>query len=211
MDNHLKQLQWTKILQTQRKLREHRFACEVFETGKECLDYIRNYLKDGMSVSVGGSMTLFEMGVIDMLEHHPDIRYLDRYHSEDPYQIFHEALDCDLYLTSSNALTMTGQLVNRDGNGNRVAAMIYGPKEVFVICGVNKIVKDLESAEQRIDTVAAPANCIRLNKKDNPCTKTGVCVNCALDSRICSVSTVLHRSHEKNRIHVLIVNEDLGY
>ena len=157
MDNNLKQLQWTKMLQTQKKLREHRFKADVFETKEECLDYIRNYL------------------------------------------------------SSSNAVTMDGQLYNVDGNGNRVAALTYGPEHVLVICGVNKIVKNLEEAELRVRNVAAPANCVRLHKDSNPCTKTGTCMDCRLPSRICSVGSVLFRSHVEGRIHVLLVNEELGY
>ena len=105
---------------------------------------------------------------------------------------------------------MTGELYNVDGNGNRVAAMIYGPEHVLVIAGSNKIVKDLQAAQDRVKTLAAPANCVRLNK-DNPCTKIGYCADCQLPTRICSSAVTLQRSHVPGRIHILLINEDLGY
>ena len=210
MDKHLNQLHQTQLHQVQKKLCQHQFACDIFETKQECLDYLKDRLNNRMSVSVGGSMTLFETGIIEMLEQHRDIDYLDRYHSEDPQEIFHQAMSCDVYLTSSNAVTLNGELYNVDGNGNRVAAMIYGPKKVYVVCGVNKIVKDLDAAKERVRTVAAVANCLRLNKP-NPCTVTGQCMDCQSSSRICSAATVLYRSHCKDRIHVLLINEELGY
>ena len=155
-------------------------------------------------------MTLFEMGIIDFLENNSEIQYLDRYHSEHPHEIYHAALSCDYFLTSTNAVTLSGELYNVDGNGNRVAAMIYGPEHVLVIAGANKVVRDLKAAEDRVKTIAAPANCVRLNK-DNPCTKIGACVDCQLPTRICSAAVTLQRSHVPGRIHVLLINEDLGY
>lgn len=115
------------------KLEDHQFQVDLFPTQKECLEYLKGLLKDQVSVSVGGSMTLFETGIIDFLENNQDIHYLDRYHSDHPHEIYHAALSCDYFLTSTNAVTMTGELYNVDGNGNRVAAMIYGPEHVLVI------------------------------------------------------------------------------
>ncbi|RGR69877.1 lactate utilization protein [Holdemania filiformis] len=210
MDKHTQTLRWTQMLQAKKKLEDHQFQVDLFPTQKECLEYLKGLLKDQVSVSVGGSMTLFETGIIDFLENNQDIHYLDRYHSDHPHEIYHAALSCDYFLTSTNAVTMTGELYNVDGNGNRVAAMIYGPEHVVVIAGSNKLVKDLQAAQDRVKTLAAPANCVRLNK-DNPCTKIGYCADCQLPTRICSAAVTLQRSHVPGRIHVLLINEDLGY
>lgn len=99
------------------KLEDHQFQVDLFPTQKECLEYLKGLLKDQVSVSVGGSMTLFETGIIDFLENNQDIHYLDRYHSDHPHEIYHAALSCDYFLTSTNAVTMTGELYNVDGNG----------------------------------------------------------------------------------------------
>lgn len=198
------------MLQAKKKLEDHQFQVDLFQSQDACLQYLKDLLKDQVSVSVGGSMTLFEMGIIDFLENNSEIQYLDRYHSEHPHEIYHAALSCDYFLTSTNAVTLSGELYNVDGNGNRVAAMIYGPEHVLVIAGANKIVRDLKAAEDRVKTIAALANCVRLNK-DNPCTKIGACVDCQLPTRICSAAVTLQRSHVPGRIHVLLINEDLGY
>lgn len=210
MDQSLATLQWTRLQQTKAKLEAHQFEVDLVSDRQACRERIAAMLKEKISVSVGGSMTLAECGIMELLESSTQIRYLDRYHCEDPDLIFHQALSCDLYLTSSNAVTMDGKLVNVDGNGNRVAAMIYGPKKVVVIAGVNKLVRDEQQALQRIQTLAAPANCVRLNK-ENPCTRIGYCVDCQQPGRICSAAVTLHRSHVPGRIHVILVNEALGY
>ena len=116
----------------------------------------------------------------------------------------------DAYFTSTNAITENGELYNVDGNGNRVAAMLYGPDKVIVICGVNKIVKDLNEAIERNKRVAAPINAKRLNK-DTPCAKVGYCMDCKSKDRICNEYTVIKRQRNKDRIHVIFMNENLGY
>lgn len=210
MDDNTRALRWTQILQAKKKLEAHQFQADAVPDRAACLTRLQELLTDQASVSVGGSMTLFELGIIELLEHSSKIRYLDRYHSEDPHSVYHAALSCDLYVTSTNAVTLNGELYNVDGTGNRTAAMIYGPKKVVVIVGANKLVRDLSEAEARVKMIAAPANCVRLNK-DNPCTKIGACADCQLPSRICSAAVTLHRSHVPGRIHVILVNEDLGY
>ena len=123
--------------------------------------------------------------------------------------IFHQSLLADLYLTSSNAIDMQGNLYNIDRNGNRVAAMIYGPKKVLVIVGKNKIVEDEQAAIQYIQNVSAPANAMRLNKK-TPCVQTGKCMNCQSDERICSMYTKISRQ-KQGRMNMLVINEEFGY
>ena len=195
---------------TKKHLEERHFGCTLVEDEKEALSLIQSMIKKGDTVSVGGSMTLFETGVIDYLEHNTEITYLDRYHTDDVHDVFRKAFSADVYITSTNALTMSGKLFNVDRNGNRVAAMIYGPKKVIVLTGINKIVKDDEAALKRIQTIASPANCLRL-KQDTPCTKTGFCVDCRSDARLCASHVVQDYCHIKDRIHVIIMMKEAGY
>ena len=124
--------------------------------------------------------------------------------------MFRKSFYADVYLTSTNALTLDGKLLNVDGNGNRVAAMIYGPKKVVVLTGINKLVKDEAAAIERIQMIAAPANCVRLNK-DTPCTKVGNCVDCLNPKRICASHVKIDRSQTKDRIHVILMMKEAGY
>ncbi len=210
MDTNLKQILKTQAEIAKKHLEDRQFECTIVEDEKEALELIKTMVKPGCSVSVGGSVTLFETGVIDWLENNKEIEYLDRYHAEDPHEVFRKAFSADVYLTSTNALTMDGKLFNVDGNGNRVAAMIYGPKKVVVLTGINKLVKDEEAAIERVNTIAAPANCVRLNK-DTPCTKVGRCVDCLSPSRICAAHVTLDRSQTKGRIHVIVMMKESGY
>ena len=134
-------------------------------------NYLKKYLCNHKTVALGGSMTLFETGVIDLI-HQSDVLLHDRYQEglerEQMQEIFRKAFTSDLFITSTNALTTNGCLYNVDGNGNRVAAMIYGPKEVIVIAGKNKIFDSEEEAINHIKSISAPANAVRLNKK-TPC------------------------------------------
>lgn len=191
-------------------LRMHGFGADYFETKEEVLSYLKEAIPKGASIGIGGSVTLSEIGVLSWLTGNPDYRFLDRYHTDDVKKVFHESLCADVYLMSTNALTEEGELYNIDGNGNRLAALIYGPEKVYVIAGTNKIVKNLEEAVQRVELFSAPANNIRLNKT-NPCTKTGQCMHCSTPSTICNQIVTTRRSGTPGRIHVLLVNEALGY
>lgn len=179
---------------------------------EEILPYLDTVIKDHQTVGVGGSMTLFETGVIDYLRKKP-IQFLDRYQDnltrDEIEDIFHQSLLGDVYLTSSNAIDRNGNLYNIDGNGNRVAAMIYGPKKVIVVVGKNKIFDDENSAIEHIQNVSCPANAMRLHK-ETPCSQIGKCVNCQSDDRICSAYVKIARQ-PKNRMTIVVINEELGY
>ena len=156
---------------------------------------------------------MFETGIIEHLRigrYNFLDRYMDGLSRTQIEEIYRKSFFTDTYLTSTNAITEDGELYNVDGNGNRVAAMIYGPKSVIVVAGINKIVKNVDEAVERVRRVAAPANSIRLNK-NTPCTKTGYCANCRTDDRICCTYTVFGQQREKNRIKVILVGESLGY
>lgn len=170
-------------------------------------------ISGGATVAFGGSMSLSECGIMDMLRNRPDIRLLDRSKAKTPgeaRQIYHDALNSDVYFMSSNAITLDGELVNIDGTGNRVAALIYGPERVVLIVGMNKVVPAVADGIRRVHNIATPANCIRLDKQ-TPCAATGVCHDCLSPDCICSQTVITRRSGVPDRIHVILVGEPLGY
>jgi len=128
---------------------------------------------------------------------------------EQSTEIRRQELLVDLFFTGANAVTEDGQLVNLDGTGNRVAALTFGPKNVIVLAGRNKVMPDLESAMVRVKNFAAPANAIRLEKQ-TPCAKTAYCEDCSGPGRICNTWTITEKSNPKGRIKVILINEDLG-
>lgn len=210
MDKNVKEMRHLQAQKCMTQLENHGFEVSYFETKEEGLDYLKSVIEKGSTIGLGGSMTLSEIGVLDWLTNNPDYNYLDRYNCEDVTKVFHDCFNADVYLTSSNAITLDGMLLNVDGNGNRVAALIYGPKKVYVVAGTNKIVRTIEDAITRVETYASPANNIRL-KKGNPCEQIGSCVHCNQDSTICNQYVITRRNNIKNRIHVVLINEELGY
>ena len=159
-------------------------------------------------VAWGGSVTVDQIGIRSELKNVID---RDAAAPEDFIKVRREALLSDVFLTSTNAITMDGELVNIDGMGNRVAAMCFGPGKVIVIAGVNKIVRDEEAAIARIKTDACPPNCMRLLKK-TPCAATGKCGDCRIPGEtICSYTVTTRFSAIPGRINVILVNENLGF
>lgn len=213
MDENIKNIVTLQNERMKKNFQKHNMNVLFFKSKMEIQAFIKEKLQQVNSASVGGSMTLRETGIIDLLEK-ADITYYDRYQegitSEQMQEVFRKAFTCDLYLTSTNALSEDGYLYNIDGNGNRVAAMIYGPKEVFVITGRNKICQDEAEAKKRVRNIAAPANSTRLKKK-TPCVKTGVCMDCNSPERICSDYVTLGYQGNKNRITICILEEAYGY
>lgn len=189
-------------------------ACYV-KTKEEVIPKVLEYLKDGDIVSCGGSTTLFETGIIEYLRN-GKYDYLDRYDPTIPAEkmdeLFTKALSCDTYFSSSNAITEQGELFNIDGRGNRVAAIMYGPKSVIIVAGYNKIVPDLKSAYIRVKETAAPANAHRLDYAI-PCATTGKCIDCSAPQKFCSLFTLIgyQLPIRKDRIKVILVGEELGY
>lgn len=193
-----------------KNLKAHNMDADFFETGVQAVAWLKENIAKGSSIGTGGSETLAELGIINDLTGNPDYHFLDRYHTDDVQKVYRETFSADVYLTSSNAVTLDGCLYNVDGNGNRVAALIFGPRKVYVLCGVNKIVPTIDDAITRVKNIAAPENNVRLNKP-NPCTQLGRCVQCVKDTSICNEFVVTRRSGQKGRIHVLLINEELGY
>ena len=184
----------------------------LVDTPDEAKELIKELIKDDKLIVSGGSMTLKETGIQDFLnENYPGI-YIDRekLSPEEVNELYRKAFSADTYFASTNAVTEYGELYNVDGTGNRVAAMIFGPKQVIIVAGMNKIVKDLDEAKKRVETIAAPKNTVRLEKA-TPCAKTGVCGHCHSDDRICCSYVTLAQQRVPDRIKVIIVNENLGY
>jgi len=210
MDANVQKVMDFKLEETRKNLLNHQFAVQIFETKEELQQYIQSVIPSGSTVNFGGSMSLSEAGVLQTLQK-MDIELQDRGKpGVDAEAVMRQAFSADYYFMSSNAISQSGELYNLDGSGNRVAALIYGPKKVFVVAGINKIVKDEIEGWHRIATIAAPANCIRLNRT-TPCTKTGTCMNCLSPERICNQYVKTTYCRDKGRIEILFVKEELGY
>lgn len=202
-----------RIERTIRNLEKHNIHGVFVADEAELRMKIREWMPEGSTVAVGDSMTLFETGIMEMLRN-GDYHFLDKYRPgitrAEKQDIYRRSFSADTFLCSTNALTETGELYNVDGNGSRVAAMIYGPDQVIVVAGINKIVKSLEEAEERVRKIAAPLDAKRLQKK-TPCVSLGYCVDCQSDDRICNDVVIIKRQFIKGRIKVIIVGKSLGY
>ena len=183
-----------------------------FENSSECVKAIIDSIPSGSVISWGGSETVKEMGLMEAV-HNGSYELIDRTAAQNPEearQIYAKTVLADYYLMSSNALTIGGELINIDGNGNRVACLIQGPAHVIIVVGMNKIVTDVESGVARVRNMASPANAIRLNKKI-PCASTGHCHDCLSPDCFCNQIVITRRSGHEGRIRVYLVAEDLGY
>lgn len=213
MDNNIKWLNESKITRTIEALKRNNINGYLVDNSNDLIDKIKQIVGENASVACGGSMSLFETGVIDHLRS-GRYKFLDRYAPDlTPEQIKHiyrGAFSCDAYFTSSNAITEDGELYNVDGNGNRVAAMLYGPDKVIVVVGVNKIVKSVDEAIERNRRISAPANAKRLNRT-TPCATVGYCMDCKSKERICREYTLIKSQGNPERIHVIFLNEEVGY
>ena len=194
-------------------LTKKHFTAVYCATAQEAADYILKQAETAHSIGFGGSLsvadlkltsTLAEQGK-EILNHgFPDLT------PEQRVAIMKRQQTCDLFLTGTNAVTLDGCLVNIDGNGNRVSAMIYGPSKVIVVAGRNKIVEgDVCDAVKRVKDKSAPPNAMRLGKQ-TPCATTGFCCDCDSPQRICHITTVIDSKPSLTDLHVLVVNEDMG-
>lgn len=213
MDKNAQFIVDKKIERTIENFQKHNMNAYCVKDKISLINKISEILKDGNTVSVGGSETLFETGVIDLLRS-GKYNFLDRYEEglapSDIKNIFRKSFSADAYIVGSNAITEEGELYNVDGRGNRVAAMIYGPDKVIVVVGYNKIVKNIDEAIKRNREISAPANCKRLARK-TPCAEVGYCMDCKSPDRICNDYVVIKRQAAKERIYILILEEDFGY
>ena len=189
---------------------EGSYAASAAQAKEEILAMIPS----GASVYRGGSMSTAELDLWPAIAKLPGVEVIDPYRPgltpEESLKARREGLLADIFIASSNALTLDGRLVNLDGRGNRVAAMLFGPEKVLLVVGMNKLTPDLESAMARVKHRAAPINTTRLQLK-TPCVTTGLCSDCNSPQRICNMWGIIEGHAVKGRIHVKLVGEDLGY
>ncbi len=224
MDLNKKNVIKKRIAKTMENLSRNNMQPFFVETISEIPAKVAELLNDGDTVGVGGAQSLFESGVIDLLRG-GKYNFLDRYADglsmDGLHEIFIKSFSANAYICSSNAITESGELYNVDGNSNRVAAIVYGPKNVIIVAGYNKIVKDLDEAVCRVKSVAAPVNAARLGS-ETYCLHSGQCMvnyggaakmceGCRTEARICCNYVVSAFQRHKNRIKVIIVGEELGY
>lgn len=181
-------------------------------TSAEAVEKALSLMPEGSSVTWGGSMTLTECGLMDALKT-ANYEIIDRDTAKTPEEaraMYGKQVMADYFLMSTNAITMDGELVNIDGRSNRVSCLCWGPQNVIIIAGMNKVALDVESALKRVRNFAAPPNAVRLNK-NTPCAQTGKCADCYSPDCICSQIVITRRSSTPNRIKVILVGEELGY
>ena len=188
------------------------YIVHTADTAEEAANLLWPLIPEGSTVGLGGSTTLADMGVPDALRA-GNWKLIDRYRTaswEEQMARYREALDADVFVTGTNAITRAGQLVDMDSSGNRVAATIFGPRKVIVVAGANKVVENLDAAFARIREIA-PLNCRRLGHK-TPCAETGRCSDCMIPERMCNyIGVVNHGMKESGRFHIILVAESLGF
>ncbi|PYG88223.1 YkgG family uncharacterized protein [Ruminiclostridium sufflavum DSM 19573] len=224
MDNNIKTIMEKRISKVAKNLEKNNMQVHYAASMSEVAAKVAELLKDGDTVGIGGSQSIFESGVIELLRS-GRYDFLDRYKEglsrEDVEKIYIKSFSADAYICSSNAITEDGELYNVDGNSNRVAAICYGPKSVIIIAGYNKLVRNLTEAVSRVKAVAAPANCSRLESRTY-CREKGECISfsedasgmaegCGSPDRICCNYVVSAYQRKKDRIKVILVEEDFGY
>ncbi len=212
MDENKQKLIDIQCEQCKKALTANGFHVEIAEDAEAACRIVNDSIRDGDVVCDGGSQTLLESGIIAMLEqrnihfHSHNRPFPSRAESDAEAR---KAFSADVFLASANAITLNGEIINVDGHGNRVSAMIFGPKKVILVVGYQKITADEASAFERIRRIAAPANCIRLHR-ETPCAKLGTCRDCRSKDRICSSYVKLSYDNEQ-RIYVIILKQRLGY
>ena len=195
-----------------KNLKKRRMEGYYCESSDEAVKLALSLVPKGSSIGWGGSMTLSECGLMDAIKG-GDYEIIDRNLAktkEETKAVQARIFGADFFLTSTNAITVEGELVNVDGRANRVCHICYGPENVIVIAGINKIVSDVDAAIKRIKTVASPMNTVRLERK-TPCAVTGSCADCLSPDCICAQTVITRMSLIPNRIKVILVGEELGY
>lgn len=213
MDENLRwqHRQWMGIAAS--NLEQHGFKTAQFENRSEALTFLLQQAEGANTVGFGGSMTLEELGLVKGVETLGKITLVHSRAGLTPQErraVMQQQLNCDLFFTGTNAVTLDGVLVNIDATGNRVGSMTFGPKQVWIVVGANKITPDIASALKRVREIASPPNARRLGYK-TPCAVTGVCSDCDSPDRICRITTIIERKPRATDIGVCFINENLGY
>lgn len=213
MDEHLLWLGRKQIELAAQALRKHGFDVTTLDTKEEVKSAVLEMIPLSASVGVPGTITIREIGLLEALAargnrviHH----WIPGMSVEEDRQARIQEMNADILLTSANAVTLDGSLVNIDSVGNRAASMLFGPSRVVVVAGSNKIVKDVPSAITRIKNVAAPMNAHRLGSK-TPCATLGYCTECDTPGRICKVTTIIDHGPSKNQFDIILMTEHAGF
>ncbi len=199
-----------KMIKNLKRRNMEAFYCP---TGKNAVEKVSELIADGSTVTWGGTATVRDLGIPQTLKNRSTLNVLDRDSVETPeekVQMYLKAFTADVYLTSANAISEDGVIVNIDGNGNRVAAISWGPKKVIFVIGLNKVAQTIEAAIARARGIASPINSQRFDI-NTPCRIDGTCHNCNSPESICSYVHILRNSRNGNRHIVILVGEDLGY
>ena len=198
----------SKILKE--KFNSKGFAFDSFPNKEEAKKFIISLIKKDDVITFGGSTSVNQMGILEELKSYKN--FIDRNNKDIKSEAELKAFSSDVYLCSANALTKNGDVIAIDGTGNRVAAMIYGPKKVFLVVGRNKVCNSEKDALKRAKNIAAAENSIRF-KADNPCCVNDMICNnnCDIDKRLCSYTIIINKCHIKERIHIIFIDEELGF
>lgn len=195
-----------------KNLKARHFDAYYCPTRESALNKALELICEGATVGWGGAMSAQQIGLMDALNA-GNYNTLDRENcktAEERDRLMHDCLSADVFVTGANALSLDGQMVNIDGNGNRVAAIAYGPKNVLVIAGMNKVEDTLDAAVIRARTKAAPMNQQRFGFENNPCTVTGACADCKSETCICNHIVITRHCRPAGRIRFILVGEELG-
>lgn len=195
-------------------LKQRHYEAFFCPTAQEAVEKITGMIPEGSSVTWGGSMTIRDMGLTKALHNKEGLDIWDRDLApsrEEAQEIYRRAFYADYYLSSVNAISEDGEIVNIDGNGNRVAAITFGPKRVILVVGINKVAQNLDTAISRARSLAAPVNMMRFADLNTPCKNDGMCHDCKSPDSICNYIQIMRNSHPVGRHIVVIVGEELGY
>ena len=214
-DNPMKSVHWfqgKQVDRTRKALESNGFESQFVPDGESAVIAVMDMIPDGATVGIGGSTTLNQIGFFEAAKAR-GMKLLNPFVQgitpEERNAVTRKIFSCDYFLCSTNAITEEGQLYNIDATGNRVGAMFFGPRKTVVVCGINKIVKDMEEARKRVWNQASPMNAKRLGRK-TPCAETGVCSDCNSPERICNIAVEILKKPSRTDVLVLLVGELLG-
>jgi hypothetical protein len=217
MQNPIENYWDIRLKKVRAALEENNFDVFLVKNGVLAKEVVVNEIIQNLkakSISWGGSTTFTAIGLYESIKNNPEFGIIDTFDKtvtrEEVIEKRRKALDVDLFITGTNAVTETGLLVNLDMIGNRVGAITFGPKNVIILAGRNKIVADLDDAMFRIKNYAAPINAMRLDMK-TPCASTGYCEECRSPNRICNTWTITEKSYPRGRVKIVLINEDIGF
>jgi L-lactate utilization protein LutB len=203
----------TRMKTAKRALERNGMRAYITASREKALKKALALIRKGSTVGLGGSRTAAEIGLLDALRkgrYRLFDQYGDKLTEGERLEFRMKGTHADFFVCGSNAITEDGKLVNIDGMGNRLAAMCYGPEKVIIVAGRNKIVSDVDAAIDRVKNVAAPMNAKRFGLS-TPCARTGKCADCSSPGRICSLTLIVDKQKLKNRMHVILINEELGF